>query len=127
VAIYGVFSLACSLLALNIILAFNFQNFLFLASGIVSLYVLLFILMMSFYFNPLIYLDNPFKKVIHKAFLLVMDNFLISFGFVLVFGIMVLLCIKFLVLIFILTVIYGPLLTYFTDLTFEAVYGRYDS
>lgn len=127
VSIHGVFSLGVSLLLLNIILALYFTNFLFLAAGIVSFYVLLFIIMMSFYFNPLIHLDNPLKKVLRKSFLLVLDNLLISFGFILVFGIIVAVCIKFVVLLFLLMIIYGPLLVYFTDRSFTAVYGRYDS
>ncbi len=127
VSIYGVFSLAVSLLSLNIILALFFKNFLFLAAGIVSLYVLLFVIMMSFYFNPLLCLGNPFKKILRKSFLMVLDNLLISFGFILVFGIILVLCLKFVVLMFLLLAIYGPLLLYFTDKSFEAVYDRYDS
>lgn len=125
--IHGIFSLGFSLLFLNIILALFFTNFLFLAAGIVSFYVLLFILMMSFYFNPLIYLDNSLKKVLRKSFLLVLDNLLISLGFILVFAIILAVCIKFLILMFLLMVIYGPLLIYFTDRSFEAIYSRYDS
>lgn len=127
VRINGVFSLAFSLCFLNVILALNFPNPLFLAAGIVSFYCLLFMLMMSFYFNPLIYLDNSFKKVIRKSFLLVIDNFWISFGFIAVFGVILGVCLSSTVLMFLITIIYGPLLIYFTDRVFEAVYGRYDS
>jgi len=127
VSIYGVFSLAISILFTNIILGLYFSNFLFLAAGIVSLYVLLYIATMSFYFNPLIYLDNPFKKVLRKSFLLVVDNLIISLGFIMVFAIILVVCIKIVILMFLLMVIYGPLLIYFTDKSFEAVYGRYDS
>jgi uncharacterized membrane protein YesL len=126
-SIHGVFSLGLGLLFLNIILALFYTNFLFLAAGIVSFYVLLFIVMMSFYFNPLIYLGNSFIKVLRKSFLLVLDNLLISLGFILVFTIILLVCIKIVILMFLLIVIYGPLLIYFTDKSFEAVYGRYDS
>jgi len=127
VKINALFSLTLSLLFLNVILALNFPNILFLASGIVSLYCLLFVLMMSFYFNPLIYLENPLKKVIRKSFLLVIDNFLISFGFTAVLGIVAAVCITFPIAMFLMAIIYGPLLVYFTDRGFEAVYGRYDS
>jgi uncharacterized membrane protein YesL len=127
VKIYGLFSLGVSLLLLNAILALYFTNFLFLVAGIASFYILLFIIMMSFYFNPLIHLGNSFKKVLRKSFLLVLDNLLISLGFVLVFGIILILCVKFVLFMFLLLIIYGPLLIYFTDRCFEAVYGRYDS
>jgi len=123
VNISGIFSIGISLLAMNIIMAIITKQILFLIAGIISLYILLFIMMMSFYFNPLIQLDNSFKKVLRKSFLLVSDNLGISFCIIIILGMILALCIQF---SFLFILVYGPIFIYFSDRGFEAVYNQYE-
>lgn len=123
VSINGIFSLGISLLAMNILMAFLTKQLLFLVAGMVSLYILIFIIMMSFYFNPLMHLDNSFRKVLRKSFLLVSDNLGISFGMIVVLGLILALSILF---SFLFMLVYGPIFIYFIDRGFEAVYNQYE-
>jgi uncharacterized membrane protein YesL len=122
--VWGIFSLAFSMLFLNIIIALMGRQVVVLVAGAISVYMLFFILLMSFYFNPLIQLGNSWKKVIRKSFLLVLDNFGLSFWFILVLTVLLVLSIY---IPFIFVMLYGAMLIYFSDKGFGAVYNKYDS
>jgi uncharacterized membrane protein YesL len=78
---------------------------------------------MSFYFAPLIYLNNGIKKTIKKAFLLVFDNTLLTIVLMMILGIFCGLLLIFLPVWFLF---YGAILVYVTDLGFNAIYDRYE-
>ncbi len=123
-AVWGTFSVGLGLLLLNMVIALLGKQLLLFIAGAVSLYVVFFILLMSFYFNPLINLGNSFKKVIRKSFLLVLDNFGLSIWFLLILGGLLVLSIY---VPFLFVLIYGAMVIYFTDKGFFAVYDKYDS
>ncbi len=124
VGIWGTFSLVFSILFLNIVIALMGRQTLVMVAGAISVYMMFFILLMSFYFNPLIQLGNSWKKVIRKSFLLVLDNFGLSIWFMLVLTALLVLSIY---IPFIFVMFYGAMLIYFTDKGFGAVYNKYDS
>lgn len=124
VLVYGAFSLSVSLLILNIVFAIVGKQIFLMVVAAISIYTLFFITLMSFYFNPLLVLDNSFKKVIRKSFLLVMDNFWLSFCSILILGLLLGLSIK---VVFLFVLMYGAIMIYFTNRVFTAVYDRYES
>lgn len=131
VGVYLVFWLAATLLATNILIALTpFSNLLIGISGLFSFYVLLFLGIMHFYIQPLIYLDNTFKKVFRKSFLLTIDNIGLSFWFGLIFFIVPMMffvlptVIPFLIII--LMLIYGAFVLYVTNHGFEVIYNKYE-
>lgn len=119
----GLFSITFVMLFINVMLALVERSVLMTVIGIFSFYLLLFVSLMSFYFAPLIYLNNGIKKTIKKAFLLVMDNTGITIGLMLLLGILFILTLLLPVLWFL---IYGAILVYVTDFGFNAIYERYD-
>jgi Predicted integral membrane protein len=121
--IHWLFSAVALILFLNIIIALRNANLLLVVAGVLSAYILFLACLASFYFHPLIHLDNSFKKVIKKSFLLTLDNFGLSFWFSLFLGLMFLLSIS---LIFPLLLIYGAVAVYVTDNGFEPIYQKYD-
>ncbi len=120
--INGLSSLTVILLLQNILIAFKEQSWIFFLSGMISFYFLIFLILMSFYFAPLIHLGNGIKKTIKKAFLLVIDNTGMTMALLLLLGIFFVLTLFF-APIWILT--YGAILVYVTDLGFYAIYDRY--
>ncbi|NLY75269.1 MAG: hypothetical protein GX075_08175 [Firmicutes bacterium] len=120
----GLSSLVVILLVLNILIAIKGQLWIFFLSGMVSFYFLIFLVLMSFFFAPLIHLGNGIKKTFKKAFLLVIDNTGPTMALMLLLGVFFVLTLIF-APIWILT--YGAILIYVTDLGFYAIYDRYDS
>lgn len=122
--LHWVFSLAATVLIFNIIMALSsFKNYTLLIPGVLSVYILFLVALAFYYFHPLLYLGNSFKKVVKKSFLLVLDNMGLSLFFALFFGIIFLISA---VLVFPLFVLYGALVVYITDNGFEAIYQKYD-
>lgn len=122
-AVNGLFSLTFVLLFMNVMLGLMERTTLLIAIGILSFYLLLFVSLMSFYFAPLIHLNNGIKKTIKKAFLLVMDNTGMTISLMLLLGVLFVLTLLLPVIWFL---IYGAILVYVTDLGFNAIYNRYD-
>lgn len=118
----GLFSLLFTLLFMNVIIALMERTLFFFIIGMFSFYLLIFIILMSFFFAPLIHLNNGIKKTIKKAFLLVMDNTGMTVCLVLLLGILFVLSIVVPVFWF---VMFGAILVYITDLGFYAIYDRY--
>jgi uncharacterized membrane protein YesL len=116
-------SLIILVLILNIIIAFRNSNFLLIIAGVLSAYMLFLFSLISFYFHPLIYLDNSFKKVIKKSFLLTMDNMSLTLFYSVFLGLMFILSIG---LVFPLLLIYGAVVIYTIDFGFEPIYQKYD-
>lgn len=119
----GLFSLAFILLFMNIIIAMMERTLFLFFVGMVSLYLLIFLLLMSFFFAPLIHLNNGIKKTIKKAFLLVMDNTSMTILLMLLLGVFFVISIVFPIIWFLF---YGAILVYVTDQGFNAIYNRYD-
>ncbi len=122
-AVNGLFSFTFILLLMNVMLALIERTTLMVVIGIFSFYLLLFISLMSFYFAPLIHLNNGIKKTVKKAFLLAMDNTGLTICLMLLLGILFVLSLLLPVIWFL---IYGAILVYVTDFSFNAIYGRYD-
>ena len=123
ITVNGLFSLAFILLFMNVMIGLIGRSNLLFIFGMLSFYLQLFISLMSFYFAPLIYLNNGIKKTIKKAFLLAMDNTLLTIALMLVLGILFGVTILFPVFWFLC---FGAILVYVTDLGFNAIYNRYD-
>lgn len=123
IAVNGLFSLIFILLSMNVMIGLLERSTLLFVTGMVSFYIQIFIGLMSFYFAPLIYLNNGIKKTIKKAFLLVLDNTLLTIALMLVLGILFGVTILFPVFWFLC---FGAILVYVTDLGFNAIYNRYD-
>ncbi len=121
--VYGLFSLAFILLFMNVIIALMERTIFFFIIGMFSFYLLIFLILMSFYFVPLIHLNNSIKKTIKKAFLLVMDNTGMTICLMLLLGVLFGLSIVLPILWFLA---YGAILIYITDLGFNEIYNRYD-
>lgn len=119
----GLFSLTFILLFMNIIIAMMEQSLFLFLVGMVSFYLLIFLILMSFYFAPLIHLNNGIKKTIKKAFLLVMDNTLMTILLMLLLGVLFVISIVF-PIIWLLA--YGAVSVYVIDLGFYAIYNRYE-
>lgn len=119
----GLFSLAFILLFMNVMLALMERNLFLFIIGMFSFYLLIFLILMSFFLAPLIYLNNGIKKTIKKAFLLVMDNTLMTIFLILLLGVLFVLS---LIIPILWVLVYGALLVYVTDLGFYAIYNRYD-
>ena len=122
-AIHWVFSLIVSVLILNVTIAMRGSNLLLTISGIISAYVLLIVVLTSFYFHPLIYWIIHLKKWPKKSFLLVMDNIGLSIWLSAFLGLILLISIS---LVIPLLLIYGALMIYVIDKGFELIYQKYD-
>lgn len=123
IAVNGLFSLIFILLSMNVLIGLFGRSTLLFVTGMLSFYLQVFIGLMSFYFAPLIYLNNGIKKTIKKAFLLVLDNTLLTIALMIVLGVLFGVTILFPVFWFLC---YGAILVYVTDLGFNAIYNRYD-
>ena len=110
-------------LLLNIVIAFRNSNILLTVAGVLSAYILFLFLLTSFYFHPLLYLVNTFKKVIKKSFLLTMDNMSLTFFFSIFLGLIFVLSIG---LVFPLLLIYGAVAIYTMNFGFDPIYQKYD-
>lgn len=119
-----VFSAIISLLVFNVFMMLVEPGLLLSIAGIFSIYGLFFLMMLSFYFHPLIFYKHNFKGVFKKAFLLFIDNFGLTFGFGLALVIMFLLCS---VLLFPILLIFGAFYIYFIDNGFEFICGKYEA
>ncbi|NLG85548.1 MAG: DUF624 domain-containing protein [Firmicutes bacterium] len=83
-AVYGTFLFLLGILLLNISLALKIRAWFGFLSVILSLYTILFLLVLSPHLFPLVVLQpNTFRKVWKKAFLLALDNLMASGFFVL--------------------------------------------
>ena len=122
-SIHWLHSIIIVILLLNIVIAFRNTGFLLTIAGVLSAYMLFLFSLISFYFHPLIYLDNSFKKVVKKSFLLTMDNMSLTLFFSIFMGLMFLLSIG---LVFPLLLIYGAVVIYVIDFGFEPIYQKYD-
>jgi uncharacterized membrane protein YesL len=122
-AIHWIFSLCVTLLTFNLIIAQMEAGIFFKVAGLISIYILLFVMLMPFYFHPLIYLNNKVKAVIKKTFLLVLDNLGLSLWFSFILGCLFLLS---LMIPFLLILAYGGLFVYLVDSGFEAIYNKYE-
>lgn len=122
-AVNGLFSLIFILLFMNVMIALLQRSTLMIIIGMISFYLLLFVCLMSFYYAPLIYLNNGVKKTIKKAFLLVLDNTGMTISLMLLLGILYGVTMILPVFWF---VIYGAIVVYVTDQGFNAIYNRYD-
>ena len=123
IVVNGLFSLTFILLFTNVMIGIIERSTLLFVTGMLSFYLQVFISLMSFYFAPLIYLNNGIKKTIKKAFLLVLDNTLLTIVLMLVLGVLFGVTMLFPVFWFL---IYGAILVYVTDLGFNAIYDRYE-
>mgnify|MGYP000875660937 CR=1 FL=1 len=123
IVVNGLFSLTFILLFTNVMIGIIERSTLLFVTGMLSFYLQIFISLMSFYFAPLIYLNNGIKKTIKKAFLLVLDNTLLTIVLMLVLGVLFGVTMLFPVFWFL---IYGAILVYVTDLGFNAIYDRYE-
>jgi uncharacterized membrane protein YesL len=121
--IHWLFSGAAIILLLNMLIAVRNSNLLLTIAGTLSTYILLLVSLCFFYVHPLIQLDNNFKKVVKKSFLLVLDNFGLSLWMSLILGVLFLFSI---LLIFPLLLIYGAVVIYMSDKGFELIYQKYD-
>jgi uncharacterized membrane protein YesL len=121
--IHWLYSLLIVMLLFNIIIAFRNSNLLLIIAGVLSGYMLFLFSLTSFYFHPLIYLDNGFKKVVKKSFLLTMDNMGLTLFFSVFMGLMFLISIG---MVFPLLLIYGAVAIYVIDYGFEPIYQKYD-
>jgi uncharacterized membrane protein YesL len=121
--IHWLFSLVITILLLNVTIALRNSNLLLTVAGIISAYVLFLIILTSFYYHPLIYLDNTLIKVVKKSFLLVLDNIGLSIWFSVFLGLMFVISIG---LVFPLLLIYGAVVIYVIDKGFELIYQKYD-
>ncbi len=120
--INGLLWIANTLFVFNIVTAVPSQNLLLKISGLFSLYCLLFGAMMPFFFHPLIYLGYGIKKTIQKTFILILDNFGLSFWLNLFLGVLLVVSTLFLFLLF----LYGGLMIYVLDSGFGAIWDKYD-
>ena len=131
-AVYLVYSLVVTIFLINIMIGFSAKNILLFIAGIFSLYILLLAAMLQYYFHPLLYLDNSFKKVFRKAFLLVLDNIGLSFWLMVLIGlapflvlmIPVPIVVSLLMIVFMFA--YGAFIIYLTSHGFELIYNKYD-
>ncbi len=122
-SIHWLHSFLIVILLLNIVIAFRNSNLLLIIAGVLSAYMLFLFSLTSFYFHPLIYLDNTFKKVIKKSFLLTVDNMSLTLFFTVFMGLMFILSIG---LVFPLLLIYGAIAIYVIEYGFEPIYQKYD-
>lgn len=88
-AVYASYVLAITFLAGNIAAALTMGSWLGTLSLVLTGYVGIFVLMMSMYFPPLLVLqNNTFRKVWKKAFLLTLDNGLLTLCFALAMAVL---------------------------------------
>jgi uncharacterized membrane protein YesL len=118
----GLYSLALILLIMNVLIALMERSLFFFIIGMFSFYLLIFLILMSFFFAPLIHLNNGIKKTIKKAFLLVMDNTLMTICLMLVLGVLFGISIVFPI---VWVLVYAAISVYITDKGFYAIYDRY--
>lgn len=124
-AVHGVFFSCVTVLVFNLMISHVNNSILLLLSGIISFYFLLYILMMSFYFHPLIQLDNSFKKVVRKSFLLVLDNFGLSFIYTFILEFLLLISLLIPPIAVLLLFFYGAFQIYLISHGFEVIYDKY--
>ncbi len=121
--IHWLYSLVVSFLLFNIKIAFGSSNLLLIIPGILSIYILFITVLTSFYYHPLICIDNTLKKTIKKSFLLTMDNIGLTIWLGALLGLVMLISIG---TVFPLVLIYAALVVYVTDKGFELIYQKYD-
>jgi uncharacterized membrane protein YesL len=107
---------------MNVLIALMERSLFFFIIGMFSFYLLIFLILMSFFFAPLIHLNNGIKKTIKKAFLLVMDNTLMTICLMLVLGVLFGISIVFPI---VWVLVYAAISVYITDKGFYAIYDRY--
>lgn len=128
--VHFVYSLVVTALLLNFVIIFTQPTTLMLIAGIISLYMLFFLILLQFYFHPLLFLDNSFKKVVKKSFLLTMDNLGLTFWYAAIIGLLPVLTLFIPqimpVTMLILFFIYGAFIIYIINHGFETIYAKYD-
>ena len=123
--IHGLYWLVNTLLIFNVVSTSVNQNFLFKVSGLFSMYCVFFFGMMPFFFHPLLNLNQTVKATIRKSFLLLLDNFGISFWLNLVlFLLLMMSSVVPFVMVFLLLG-YGAFLIYVIDYAFEMIWNKY--
>jgi len=88
-----------------------------------SLYTIGLLLLMAYYFVPLIYLENSFKKIWRKSMILLFDNFGLTFFCGLTIFLFFILSS---VLFILLPLVFGAFLVYLFQNGFQPIYDRYD-
>ena len=121
--LHWAFSFSMALLFFNCTTALVGKSIVFMLAGIFSIYIILFLALMSLFFNPLLNLNNSFKAVIKKSFLLTMDN--LGLTLCLAFGLLVFLLVSIVIPIF-LVIAYGAFFVYIVNNMFDAVWSKYD-
>lgn len=117
------FSVGISLLVFNVILMLAKSDLLLIVSGIFSLYGLFLITLFSFYFQPLIYYKHTYTGIFKKAFLLLIDNFGVTFGLGLGLLVFFVVCLR---LLFPMALVFGAFYIYFIDRGFDLICQRYE-
>jgi hypothetical protein len=111
-----------ALTVFNILTMLMEKKVLFYLSGVLSFYVLVSLVLISFFFHPLICLGNRPRKVFKKAFLIFVDNMLVSSALSLVLGLSFLIS---RLLLPLLLLVYGAFAIYFISYSFAIIWEKY--
>lgn len=122
--VHLLFSLGLTVMVVNFFIAMAEPGLFFRVAGLFSLYVMFFVGLMAIYFQPLIYYKHNVTNVFRKAFLLLVDNFVLTFLLGLVIGIMWMISIP---TVIILLLIFGGFYIYLADQSFEIISEKYES
>ncbi len=121
--IYTSYSCFLVMLALNIGIAIIKNHLFFTIIAIFSAYAIFVLFLCSYYFTPLLYLGNGFRKVWRKSLILFLDNL----GLTLIYGLIIVLIFVLSLMVFVLMpLVFGAVLIYLLQYGFQPIYDRYD-
>jgi uncharacterized membrane protein YesL len=122
--IYWAFSFGVTLILANFFISLGQNGLIFKVGGILSLYLLFFAANLPLYFQPLIFYNHKFTGIFSKAFLLVIDNFALTFLLSVFVGIILLICVPTVIL---LILIFGAFYLFMVDNAFELISEKYET
>lgn len=122
--VFWAFSFGVSLIGINFLISLGQNGLIPKIGGMFSIYVLFFLMNMPLFFLPLIYYKHKFTDVFYKAFLLVMDNLVLSLLISVFIGFMLALCGPTVIL---LVLIFGAFYLLMVDNAFELISKKYEA
>lgn len=122
--VFGVFSFGLFLLIINFIITLIEPNFFLKIIGLITFYIIVLMILMSFYLSPLIYYKHKFVDVFRKAFLVMMDNFGLTLAVNLTMALIYFLSAPSVIL---LVALYGAFYIWMMDSAFELISERYET
>lgn len=120
---YFVITLGVTLAIFNVVISLMEPGLPFKIIGLISLYLLIVLGLMSFYFQPLIFYKHGFKSIFYRSFILSLDNLGLTFLFSLMVGLVFAFGVPSIIVV---VLVFGAFYIYLTDFGFEAIAEKYE-